>query len=85
MTLDINNTFNSASWAVILKELEERDIATYHINIIDSYSEDREVIWNKGNDIRMEAGVPQASVLGPLLWNTLCDGVLRLNLPEQGR
>lgn len=29
----------------------------------------------------MSTGVPQESILGPVLWNIIYDGVLRLNLP----
>lgn len=33
----------------------------------------------------ISVGIPQGSVLGPTLWNVLCDNVLRLGLPRGGK
>lgn len=32
--------------------------------------------------IQLSWGVPQGSVLGPLLWNAMYDGLLRTTMPE---
>lgn len=32
---------------------------------------------------RIDKGCPQGSVLGPLLWNLVLDGLLRIDLPEE--
>lgn len=48
-------------------------------NIVHFYQEKRFIRIRK-NKIRIEAGVPQGSVLVLLLWNLICDEILKLNL-----
>lgn len=80
MTLDIKNAFNSAVWSKIISELKKREIPNYLINLIENYFCGRKIVISKEETMEMTAGVPQGSVLGPVLWNVLYDGVLRLNL-----
>lgn len=79
LALDVRNAFNSASWEIIMKKLEARNISQYLINIVDSYLSNRSIKIGKGK-IKTEKGVPQDSVLGPTLWNILYDDVLSLQL-----
>ena len=80
--LDIKNAFNSASWCWIKKELKACKVPKYLRKIIDSYLSERSIIDSKGELWKMTCGVPQGSVLGPLLWNIMYDGVLKLTLPQ---
>lgn len=79
--LDVKNAFNSIGWDVIQKALIDGEISGYLRRTIDSYLEDRAIEW-KGRAYKMTAGVPQGSVLGPILWCAAYDGVLRLDYPE---
>lgn len=79
--LDVKNAFNSISWAVIRDALREKGISGYLRRMLDNYLHDRAIEWN-GNTHKMTAGVPQGSVLGPILWSVAYDGVLRLEYPE---
>ncbi|KAI5747429.1 hypothetical protein M8J77_014440 [Diaphorina citri] len=78
--VDVKNAFNSIPWKGILEEVKKRGISGYLVNILSSYLEDRELLVD---DLVMDlsCGVPQGSVIGPLLWNLYYDPMLRMELP----
>lgn len=81
VALDVRNAFNSASWTKIIDEMKKKKISPYLIRMIQSYFKDRK-IFTEEIEMGMSAGVPQGSKAGPLLWNILYDGVLRLKMPD---
>ena len=83
MTFDVKNAFNTARWDRIIEVLTEKQVPDYLINMVQSYFTDR-TIHVGPQDIPLECGVPQGSVLGPLLWNVFYNDVA-LVLPPKSK
>ena len=72
VSLDISNAFNTLPWSCIREALRYHRVPPYLRRTVGAYLEGRCVTY-RGHDGAcrhlMTCGVPQGSVLGPLLWN----------------
>ncbi|CAH2101768.1 unnamed protein product [Euphydryas editha] len=72
VSLDIANAFNSLPHAVIREALKYFGVPPYLRRLLEAYLSDRRVgLENRSGSVewwRVGCGVPQGSVLGPILW-----------------
>ncbi|CAH2098000.1 unnamed protein product [Euphydryas editha] len=88
VSLDIANAFNSLPHATIQEALRYHRVPLYLRRLLGDYLQGREVLVQGRDGLtrrRVSCGVPQGSVLGPLLWNVGYDWVLRGTLPASVR
>ena len=85
VSLDIANVFNTVSWAAIERALVFHSVPLYLRRLVWDYLRGRVVsyVGRDGDGVaHVHRGVPQGSVLGPLLWNLAYDAVLRAEMPS---
>lgn len=66
--------------------MKEKWIFRYIINVVvSSYLETRGIMFTQKEYMQVSQGVPQSSVVVPVLWNILYDGILNIDSGERTR
>ncbi|XP_070854985.1 uncharacterized protein [Drosophila suzukii] len=77
-TLDVKNAFNSANWNLVLQAFHRMGISNYLIDLVADYFKDRVLTYSSSvgeHEYLVTGGVPQGSVLGPILWNVISQSI----------
>lgn len=86
ISLDCSQAFDSVSHALLLRRLEEKRFPASLCRLIDSYLCGRTMVVRVGEDLSNPAitscGVPQGSVLGPILFVVFTAPVVALKYPQ---
>lgn len=84
ISLDIVNAFNNLPLDEVVATLAYHGMPNYLVSIIENYFRHRILKYRDRDgaprEREMSCGVPQGSVLGPLLWDIAYDKVLRQTL-----
>lgn len=86
VSLDITNAFNTLPWGKVGDALTHHGVPQYLVEVVKSYFRSRGLGYRDKSGAQrqreMYCGVPQGSVLGPLLWDIAYDRVIRTALPN---
>lgn len=88
ISLDIKNAFNTITWSKVMDALRTWDVPQYLRRMFKSYFTGRTAEISAPHsdsgflEIPITGGVPQGSVVGPLLWNLTFNEVLNLPMQE---
>ena len=74
---DVSGAFNDAWHAKITKTLDEKNCPTVYLKLLTNFLSDRRIHHYDDEKIqrKLKKGIPQGSVLSPLLWNTFYDEI----------
>lgn len=81
--LDVNIAFNSALWKLIIDRLFSLQILQVLIELIYSYFYARRVVIDI-NKLFTTQGIPEGSILGPMVCNVLFNSILNITILGNG-